>query len=427
MTAFVFKPRRKLKGRTKVSRLYSGRYRIERDSRTITVALGVTDKQVAETRLREIVRRAEQAAAGIGVPVTQRKAAEVDLEKHLCAYLRELEVKGRAGMYCYNVDHRCRRLFVECEWKHLKEISADSFQAWRSRNQQKAAKTLNQYLDTIRGLLGWLVRNGKLAADPLACVGKVETRGRERRKRRAFTDAEMRALLAVAGTRGPVYLLAANTGLRRGEIVALRKGDFHLTGDRPYVTARASTTKNRKEARQWLNAETAEAMRLTIPTAALASEAAFDYVPSIEKLRSDLKKAGIEAEDADGRRLDFHALRYTYATNLARAGVAPRVAMEMLRHSDMRLTNTTYTDVLLLPLAEAVEKLPRFGGNDTPIHSPKSGADGLDLAPGGTVGTMECVSESAVFVGQSHELAQPGTPGQVKGMVPRLGLEPRTN
>jgi hypothetical protein len=38
-------------------------------------------------------------------------------------------------------------------------------------------------------------------------------------------------------------------------------------------------------------------------------------------------------------------------TRLQRAGVSPREAMELARHSDIRLTMKTYTDVGQLPLA----------------------------------------------------------------------------
>ena len=44
---------------------------------------------------------------------------------------------------------------------------------------------------------------------------------------------------------------------------------------------------------------------------------------------------GIPYEDELGRRVDFHALRYTFATMLNRSGVTPRAAMELMRHSDM--------------------------------------------------------------------------------------------
>ena len=64
--------------------------------------------------------------------------------------------------------------------------------------------------------------------------------------------------------------------------------------------------------------------------------------------------------NAKGQRADFHALRYTLATNLALAGTPPRVAMEIMRHSDMRLTSKTYTDAGLLPDWDSVANLPSF-------------------------------------------------------------------
>jgi len=64
--------------------------------------------------------------------------------------------------------------------------------------------------------------------------------------------------------------------------------------------------------------------------------------------------------NARGKRADFHSLRYTLATNLALAGTPPRVAMEIMRHSDMRLTARTYTDAGLLPVWDKVANLPSF-------------------------------------------------------------------
>jgi hypothetical protein len=78
----------------------------------------------------------------------------------------------------------------------------------------------------------------------------------------------------------------------------------------------------------------------------------------MDEFRDDLKAANILFINPAGLRADFHSLRHTLATNLARAGTAPRVAMEIMRHSDMRLTAKTYTDAGLLPVADAVLKLP---------------------------------------------------------------------
>ena len=83
-------------------------------------------------------------------------------------------------------------------------------------------------------------------------------------------------------------------------------------------------------------------------------------LPKMETFKRDLRRAGIEFIDAKGRRADFHSLRHTLGTNLALAGTAPRVAMEAMRHSDIRLTTKTYTDTGLLPVSDAVAKLPSF-------------------------------------------------------------------
>ena len=82
--------------------------------------------------------------------------------------------------------------------------------------------------------------------------------------------------------------------------------------------------------------------------------------PRIKRFRRDLKKAGIEYIDAQGRIADFHALRKTFDTNLQNNGVAPRVVMELMRHSDIRLTMKTYTDASRLPTDEAIKSLSSF-------------------------------------------------------------------
>jgi integrase len=75
-------------------------------------------------------------------------------------------------------------------------------------------------------------------------------------------------------------------------------------------------------------------------------------------LALDLADAGIPRADRDGRVVDFHALRTTFITGLARAGVMPAMAQKLARHSDINLTLGVYTQLQLNDLAEAVAKLP---------------------------------------------------------------------
>jgi len=63
-------------------------------------------------------------------------------------------------------------------------------------------------------------------------------------------------------------------------------------------------------------------------------------------------------KDDRGYVVDFHSLRKTFITNLSRAGVSPKAAQTLARHSDINLTMNTYTMLGVLDQAAAVESLP---------------------------------------------------------------------
>ncbi len=63
-------------------------------------------------------------------------------------------------------------------------------------------------------------------------------------------------------------------------------------------------------------------------------------------LRADLKAAGIPYRDESGRYADWHALRHTFITNPAGAGVHPRVAQSLAWHCTITLTMDRYTHVV---------------------------------------------------------------------------------
>ena len=80
-------------------------------------------------------------------------------------------------------------------------------------------------------------------------------------------------------------------------------------------------------------------------------------LPDIPSFDADLAAAGIEKHDESDRVVDLHALRHTFVSSLQAAGVHPRVAMALARHSDISLTMKHYTDVSLLDLKGAVAKI----------------------------------------------------------------------
>src|SRR5207253_1141072 len=111
--------------------LYSGRYRLTGRSKTITVALGVSDKQSAETKLRNLIRNLEREAAGIIAPKRMRDAANKSLGDHLLDYVADLRARKRGGGYIASIEMRVRKLATECDRRQLIDVTAESFQTWR--------------------------------------------------------------------------------------------------------------------------------------------------------------------------------------------------------------------------------------------------------------------------------------------------------
>ena len=139
------------------------------------------------------------------------------------------------------------------------------------------------------------------------------------------------------------------------ELKLMETDDLHLDAEQPFVNVRPSTTKNHKQAVIALHPDVVADLRKLPP---LPGKVFANGLPKMETFKRDLRRAGIEFIDAKGRRADFHSLRHTLGTNLALAGTAPRVALETMHHSDIRLTTKTYTDTGLLPAFDAVAKLP---------------------------------------------------------------------
>jgi hypothetical protein len=127
----------------------------------------------------------------------------------------------------------------------------------------------------------------------------------------------------------------------------------------PFVQVRASTTKNSKPVTMRLHGDVVAALGDLVNPGS-SDELIFPRFPRIERFQRDLKLAGVAYQDENRRVADFHSLRKTFCTNLANAGVASRVAMTLMRHSDRRLTDKIYTDENLLGTSSAIEAIPSY-------------------------------------------------------------------
>jgi len=91
---------------------------------------------------------------------------------------------------------------------------------------------------------------------------------------------------------------------------------------------------------------------------ALARAAWLKESPSDQERQRREQSSFLTYQNDQGQFADFHALRKTFITNLSRAGVSPKTAQLLARHSDINLTMNTYTMLGVLDQAAAIEALP---------------------------------------------------------------------
>ncbi len=107
--------------------------------------------------------------------------------------------------------------------------------------------------------------------------------------------------------------------------------------------------------------------------------------------------------------MDFHALRTTFRTLRSKAGVSPRVAMSLMRHTDIRLTMNTYTDPRIFDLAGAVGKLTALAP-EQPVAVVATGTDDINTLPDGR--TKSVTSPSAQIGYCSASIGKTGRAGE---------------
>ena len=339
----------------------------------------------------------------------------VNLADHLQDFLGDMRRRGKSEKYLANLEFRVGRLITDCGWNTAKDATADSFQAWLRGQQELKDKTANDYLEAARCFFNWLVKLGRAGSNPLRAVEKAKTKDGKAVEVRAFSDDEILRLLAVAGERKAVYLMAVHTGLRRSELAALKWSDLHLDAVTPFVKVRASTTKNGKPAEMRLLPELAAALGELKTNETKGDERVFQNIPRIERFYRDLKKAGISLQDAHGRKAVFHSLRHTFGTNLARGGVASRVAMALMRHSDRRLTDKIYTDENLLGTWAAFDSLPKYSDRASQLASQVLVAVGQNVSQPVTTSCGLDSDKTFANIGDCHVLTLPVATGHEMG------------
>lgn len=195
-------------------------------------------------------------------------------------------------------------------------------------------------------------------------------------------------------------LLTLNSGLRLGELCALRWSDIDLHAGFLRVEREVQRIYEKGCTRLIVQPPKSESSlrRIPLPTDILSLLAAhrpenagsFCLLTSSgdpleprtmqNRYRSLLKRAGVPYRN-------FHALRHTYATRCIEQNVDVKSVSEMLGHSDVRITLQTYVHVSLRHKQQAVQSicfLPICSGDFAPSEIP-SGKEKAAVRQGAAV------------------------------------------
>ncbi len=276
----------------------------------------------------------------------------------------------------------------------------------------------NDYVAACKNFGNWLTETvpKRWPENPFSPVGKLNAEEDVRLDRRPATHDELRRLVEAARQgrpfrglsgrdRAALYLTAAYTGLRAHELATLTAGSFDLDSDPPVIIVKAGYSKRRRKDQQPIRPDLAALLQelvselraaelpTTLPMKRVGRDVAHArlwpgkwFKDAAEMLRIDLAAAGIAFEDSGGMVLDFHALRGTFATMLSKSGVSPKAAQELMRHSDIRLTMQTYTNLQVRDVAGSLTQLPPIPWSESAQTMRATGTD-AEFTPMVTVTT----------------------------------------
>lgn len=185
-----------------------------------------------------------------------------------------------------------------------------------------------------------------------------------------WTGEQLQEFLAtVAETRWhPLWTLAAATGMRRGELMALRWSDVDLEAGIVSVSRsttlvnnqRVTTTPKNHERRKvsidprtlatvkaWRKTQAAERLEWGPAYQGLDDDLVFTWENGSAVLPDYVSKAFGKAQAGfDGPRLVVHELRHTHATILLREREPVHIVAKRLGHKDPTITLRVYADVI---------------------------------------------------------------------------------
>jgi integrase len=259
-----------------------------------------------------------------------------------------------------------RRLAVFNEWQ-LETIRAADVEDHVFAVAQQAPRAAELMLDTLKMILRSAKERGQTIDE---AVLRVRPPRRERAEMRFLDWSEVERLaLETAEPYGNLVRFACLTGLRQGELFALRDRALDLPRQTIVVEAGArdgrlvptKTTAGRRQVR--LSGEAMRVLREQLLARAPNELGLVFPTPGGAVWRKDNFMSRVfrpAVRRADLAPLRFHDLRHTYAALMVAAGAHPKLLQAQLGHTSINVTLNTYGHLFPDAFADVGEALDRL-------------------------------------------------------------------
>ena len=333
-----------------------------RDIQGKTDAQGVYERFKAEVRAGTVKPAGATEAAR---PQTFEQFAEIYVERY---------VKANMLASADTIDYRMDLILEHFGPRRLTEITTADIEDFVARlkapcplakshksSRVRRPATINRYLSLLGHMFNWAVGRGFIERTPFRRGTQAlirHEREDNRRHRRLSADEEGRLLKEAPSHLRPLIIAALDTGMRRGEMLALKWSDIDA---RPgWIRLRGETTKSRKT--RWVPVSTtrlrAQLAFLRIaadgeeksPDAAVFSNEVGEPIRYFATAwRGTMKRAGVEG-------LRWHDLRHEYASRLVERGVPLSQVRDLLGHASI-VTTERYDNQTAEALMAAAKRL----------------------------------------------------------------------
>lgn len=314
----------------------------------------------------------EISRLGSGPPIT---SSRLQLGTYLDGWLHDY-AEGHVRettlrVYRYAVE---RHIKPALSGVSLHRVTPMLIENWLTRLQQTglSPSTVHQAFRVLREALRQAVVWRMLPASPMSAVKGPRVPHKEMR---VWNEEQVRLFLGEAKRSSKhyaLYLTAILTGMRFGELLALRWHDIDWTFSRVSVRQTLVRLKKRVVIQEPKSAKSRRVIAL--PPMALA---ALNDLPRVSDLvfcqpsgkplhannltRRDFRRV---TKSAGLPRIRFHDLRHSHATLLLRQGAHAKVVQERLGHSTPAFTLQTYSHVVPGLESESVNRLADLLGKD---------------------------------------------------------------